>query len=89
MDIILVRITQNVPVKAIIQNTPPLPEERMNTAKVFEVISLDGIGPFEIRKCEICNHNSLCEKCYAKFFNSAKKSHEKERQCGIRKFGYH
>ena len=73
------------PIKPIIQNTPPLPEERMNTAKVFEMISLDGIGHFEIRKCGICNYNSLCEKCYAKLSNSAKKSHEKERQCGIRK----
>ena len=73
------------PVKPIIQNTPPLPVERMNTAKVYEMVSLDGIGPFEIRKCGICNYNSLCEKCYAKLSKSAKNSYEKERQCGTRK----
>ena len=50
------------PVKPVIQNILPLPEEQMNTAKVFEVVILDGIGPFEIRKCGICNYNSLCEK---------------------------
>ena len=50
------------PAKPVIQNTPPLPEERMNTAKVFEIISVDGIGPFEIRKCGICNYNFLCKK---------------------------
>ena len=71
--------------KPVIQNTPPFPEERINTTKVFEMIFLDGIDPFEIRKCGICNYNSLCEKCYAKLSNSTKKSHEKERQCGIRK----
>ena len=42
------------PLIAVIQNIPPLPAERLNTAKVFEMISLDGIGPFKIRRCGIC-----------------------------------
>ena len=50
----------------------------MNTAKVYEMVSLDGIGPFEIRKCGICNYNSLCERCYAKLSKSAKNSYEKK-----------
>ena len=73
------------PIKTVIQNIPPLPAERMNTAKVFEMISLDGIGPFEIKKCGICNYKSLCEKCYSKLSIPAKKSYEKERHCKTRK----
>ena len=53
------------PLKPVIQNIPPIPAERMNTAKVFEMVSLHGLGPFKIRKCGIGYYNSLCEKCYA------------------------
>ena len=42
--------------KPIIQNPPPLPAERMNTSNVFEFISLDGVGPFEILMFGICEY---------------------------------
>lgn len=47
------------PIKAIIQNVPPLPAERMNGTKVSKMISLDGIGAYEIRKCWVCHYNSI------------------------------
>ena len=67
--------------KPIIQNPPPLPPERMNTSNVFEFISLDGVGPFEILKCGTCHYSNFCEKCDGRKSQEAKAADKEKRKC--------
>ena len=63
--------------KHIIQNPP----QRRNTSNVFELVSLDAVGPFEILKCGTCHYSNFCEKCNGRKSEEARAAEKEKRKC--------
>ena len=72
--------------KPIFQNPLPLPSQRMNTSIVLEFVSLDVVGPFEIRKFVTCNYSNFCEKRDGRKSNEARGAEKEKRKCKTTKF---
>ena len=64
--------------KPLNQQLPPLPEQRMDL-QCFQAISVDALGPIEMKICAECHHNAHCIKCEKK----EKKSSDKKRRLQI------
>ena len=66
--------------KPLNQQLPPLPEQRMDL-QCFQAISVDALGPIEMKICAECHHNAHCIKCEKK----EKKSSDKKGYCKYKK----
>ena len=61
--------------KPVAQQMAPLPLER-SEIHCWRYISIDALGPLEMRLCAVCNYNTLCADCEKK--KSAKKKNKPE-----------
>ena len=64
--------------KPVLQPPPPLPKERLGN-DCFRYISIDASGPYDMKKCGVCNFSAICEKC------DEKRAEKKEKLMNKRK----
>ena len=56
--------------QTVAQKMPPLPKERMDL-QCFDALSIDILGPLEMKICSVCNLASICRSCEKKNQKSA------------------
>ena len=68
----------------VIQPQPDLPIQRLENC-CYKFVSLDGMGPFLMKKCEICNFSAACETCNKKKSPEELRLDAKKAQCSTKK----
>ena len=70
--------------KPVLQPPPPLPKERLGN-DCFRYISIDASGPYDMKKCGVCNFSAICEKCDKKKSKEERKADEQKKNCPTKK----
>ena len=73
--------------KPVLQPPPSVPKERLGN-DCFRCISIDASGPYDMKKCGVCNFSAICENVTRKDAKKKEKLMYKRIIVRPNKFGY-